>query len=264
MDLTILIPCCNEVDNVALLANELMPVVEQLRQDRTVEIIFVDDGSSDGTGDALAERFGSDPLVRIVRHKRNRGLGAALRTGFRYARGAVIVTTDSDATYPFPLITDLLDRLEPGIDIVTASCYHPCGGIENVPSYRVFLSKGASLLYRALVDRRVHTYTCLFRAYRRTVITATPFAADGFLAVTEILVRAMWNGYRTAELPCILRSRRHGQSKAKIVRTILAHLRFQSVLLRSRIAGSLAPAQAAGAGDTDETAALHVIEEVHS
>jgi len=259
MDLTILIPCCNEVDNVALLVSELMPVVERLRRDRTVEVIFVDDGSSDGTGDALAERFGSDPLVRIVRHERNRGLGAALRTGFRYARGAVIVTTDSDATYPFPLIVDLLERLAPGIDIVTASCYHPSGGIENVPRSRVFLSMGASLLYRLLVDRHVHTYTCLFRAYRRTVIAATPFAADGFLAVTEILVRAMWNGYRVAELPCVLRSRRHGQSKAKIARTILAHLRFQGVLLRSRIAGGLAPARVAGDGDTDEAAAFHVI-----
>ena len=233
MDLSIVIPCFNESDNVDVLARELGPVVETLRRDRTVELIFVDDGSTDGTGDLLERQFAGDPSAKVVRHGRNRGLGAALRTGFGQANGEVVVSTDSDATYPFPLILQLLDLLEPGVDIVTASCYHPDGGIDNVPGYRVFLSKSASLMYRVILDWRIHTYTCMFRAYRRPVLDRIGFDSDGFLSVTELLAKAMADGYVVRELPCTLRARRYGASKAKIVRIIRSHLRFQWQLLRT-------------------------------
>jgi dolichol-phosphate mannosyltransferase len=234
MDLSIVIPCCNEAENVGLLERELLPVVEQLRRDCAVEIVFVDDGSSDGTGDLLERRFGGDPLVRVVRHERNRGLGAALRTGFAQARGGVVVTTDSDATYAFSLIVPLLDRLQPGVDLVTGSCYHPAGGVVNVPAYRILLSRSASLLYRLILAWRVHTYTCLFRAYRREVVETVPFQSDDFLAVTELLANAIRLGYRVDELPCTLRARRFGSSKARIARIIRSHLRFQAHLLAAR------------------------------
>lgn len=235
MSLSIVIPCYNEADNVRTLMDELLPVVERLRRDREVELVFVDDGSTDGTDDLLVEAFGGIEDVRVIRHERNRGLGAALKTGFANVRGDVVVTTDSDATYPFMLIIPLLDGLRPGVDLVTASCYHPEGGVDDVPGYRVLLSKTASLMYRALLDRDVHTYTCLFRAYRREVVDAVSFESDGFLAVTEILSDAIAKGYHVSEMPCTLRSRRHGISKARIARTVLAHLGFQSRLLLRRI-----------------------------
>jgi dolichol-phosphate mannosyltransferase len=234
-DLSIVIPCFNEADNSGLLREGLWPVVDQLRQGRTVEIVFVDDGSTDGTGDLLESAFGQDPGVRVIRHDRNRGLGAALRTAFRYATGDVIVTTDSDATYPFSLIVPLLARLGPNVDVVTSSCYHPEGGIDNVPAYRVFLSKSASLIYRVLLDRRIHTYTALFRAYRREVIQSVTFTSDDFLSVTELLANALIAGYTVAELPCTLRVRRYGASKARIARIIRSHLAFQVEVLRKRI-----------------------------
>ena len=234
MDLTIVIPCYDEVENVELLASELTPVVESLRRGRSVEIVLVDDGSTDGTGDLLMTRFAAVPDAQVVRHPRNLGLGAALRTGFRHARGEVVVTTDSDASYPFLLILPLLDHLRPGVDVVTASCYHPDGGVENVPRHRVILSKMASLMYRVLVDRRIYTYTCMFRAYRREVLESVAFRSDGFLSVTELLANALLAGYVVREMPCRLRARRHGVSKAKIARTIAAHLRFQWQLLSAR------------------------------
>src|SRR5579863_8737518 len=194
VDLSIVIPCYNETDNVETLKRELGPVVAGLRRDRSVELVFVDDGSADGTSDRLQEQFGADPAVRIIRHDRNRGLGAAVRTGFAHATGAVVVTTDSDGTYRFSTIPDLLEVLESGADVVTASCYHPRGGVENVPGFRIFLSQGASLMYRVLLDWRIHTYTCLFRAYRRPVVEAARFESDGFLSQAEILAQAIWDG----------------------------------------------------------------------
>jgi dolichol-phosphate mannosyltransferase len=233
MDLTIVIPCFDESDNIQILADELFPVVGELRRDRSVEVLFVEDGSTDGTGELLRDRFGGDPDVRVARHDRNRGLGAALRTGFKHASGEVVVTTDSDASYPFSLIVPLLDRLQPGVDLVTASCYHRDGGVDNVPGYRIFLSKSASLMYRILVDWNIHTYTCMFRAYRRNILDTLTFESRGFLAVTELLVSARLQGYTVSELPCTLRVRRYGASKAKLSWIILSHLRFQVRMLLS-------------------------------
>lgn len=197
----------------------------------SIEIIFVDDGSKDNTMSALHQAFSANshfPFeVQFARHDKNRGLGAALRTGFSLARGSIIVTTDSDGTYRFSSIKALLSHLVPGIDIVTASPYHPKGGVAGVPGYRLILSRGSSLIYRILLCRSIYTYTSLFRAYRRNVIDHVPFTSDGFLAGTEILVNSLLMGHHAAEYPAILYARVAGVSKAKLMRTVLAHLRFQ-------------------------------------
>ena len=233
MDISIVIPCCNEEDSVPQLATKLFPVLEQLRRDRSVEVVFVDDGSTDGTYQALQAISEAQHEVRIVQHAVNKGLGAALHTGFANAAGEVIVTSDSDGTYGFDEIPALVSYLRPGIDIVTASPYHRQGGIENVPAYRIILSRGSSLIYQIIVDRRIATYTALFRAYRCEVVRRVPFHSTGFLAGTELMVNAMLMGYRVAEYPTVLHARQAGASKARILRIIRAHLRFQwSVLLR--------------------------------
>ena len=243
MDLSIVVPCCNEEDSIPQLVTRLFPVVEQLRRDRSVELVFVDDGSADGTYQKLVEISADQAGVKIVQHPVNRGLGAALRTGFANAAGEVIVTTDSDGTYGFDEIPALLSYLKPDIDIVTASPYHRQGGVENVPGYRIFLSRGSSLIYQIIVDRHIATYTALFRAYKREVTRRVPFYSPGFLAGTELMVNAMLMGYRVAEYPTVLHSRAAGASKAKILRTIRAHLRFQwgALLRRLRLAAPPQP-----------------------
>lgn len=242
MDISIVIPGYNEADNVGKLREELFPVVRQLATQRAVEVVFVDDGSKDGTGDALEAAFGSAAFgrelgaqVRIVRHVRNRGLGAALRTGFAASTGDLVLTTDMDGTYKFDTIPALLNRLTSGVDIVTGSPYHPQGQVVGVPEYRLFFSKGSSMLYRLLVSRDLHCYTALFRVYRRAVVKNVGFDSPGFLAGTELLVKAMLSGYRAAELPATLYSRVHGVSKAKIARTVRAHLAFLWRVLLHRL-----------------------------
>lgn len=240
MDLSIVVPCFNEADNVPKIRQEFFPVIAELAKTRSVEVIFVDDGSSDGTWQALVDAFGQPDylpgvLIRFERHQVNRGLGAAIRTGFAASRGEIVVTTDSDGTYKFTEIPALLACLTPDVDMVTASPYHPQGGIVGVPAYRLVLSQGSSILYRFLVNWRIHTYTALFRAYRRQVVERVPFEADGFLAGTEILVNGMLMGYRAAEYPAVLHSRVFGTSKAKLIRTIKAHLKYQGQVLLHRL-----------------------------
>jgi len=236
VDLSIVIPCYNEVENVAKIKNELLPIVTEMARTQSLELIFVDDGSSDGTLEALKTTF--EPLdgisLKFERHMTNRGLGAALRTGFAACAGLEVVTTDSDGTYQFSCIPELLSRLKEGADIVTASPYHPDGNVVGVPGYRLVLSRGSSLIYRILVDWRIHTYTCLFRAYRHEVIEEFNFQSDGFLGGTELLVKAMLHGRRVIEYPAVLYRRVYGSSKARILRTILAHLQFQGRVLLHR------------------------------
>ena len=239
MELSIIIPCYNETENVPKIQNELLPVLKNLIETTSIELIFVDDGCTDGTLDALKSVFTNAPIpevkVRYEQHPRNLGLGAAIRTGFSVASGEVIVTTDSDGTYKFASIPSLLEKLQNGVDIVTASPYHPAGGVVGVPGNRLIFSQGASLLYRILVDWQVHTYTCLFRAYRREVIDNISFESNNFLAGTELMVKAMLAGYHVAEFPAILYSRAYGVSKAKIKQTIVEHLDFQAKILGHRL-----------------------------
>lgn len=240
MDLSIVVPCCNEVDNVPKLAAELMPVAAELARTQSVEVVFVDDGSTDGTWLALHSAFGegrapAGVAVCFERHPVNRGLGAAMRTGFQASSGALVVSTDADGTYKFDTIPGLLACFQPDVDIVTASPYHPGGGIQDVPAYRIVLSQGASALYRVLVDWRVHTWTCLYRGYRREVLDRITFESDGYLAGTELMVKAMLAGFRVAEFPAVLFSRVAGASKAKLIRTIRAHLEFQGKVLWHRL-----------------------------
>lgn len=237
MKFSIIIPCYNESENVLLMAEQLLLVIAELERRGPTELILVDDGSTDDTLVQLNALAARQPGIRVFNHQQNRGLGAALRTGFAQAQGEIIVTTDSDGTYPFTEIIPLLERLTPEVDIVTASPYHPQGGVAGVPRYRLILSQGASLLYRLLLDWRLHTYTAMFRAYRREAVQRVPSTANGFLMPAEWLSHAILLGYRVAEFPTVLHVRQYGQSKAKVLRIILAHLRFQARLIGLRLSG---------------------------
>jgi dolichol-phosphate mannosyltransferase len=238
MDLSVVVPCYNEEHNVPSMRLELLAVLGEVAQTCTVELILVDDGSVDGTWDALQAAFDGyqgQLTVKLERHVGNWGLGAALRTGMEASGGEVVVTTDSDGTYRFAEIPALLEKMTPDVDIVTASPYHPRGGVSGVPQWRLLFSRGSALIYRVLVNWHVHTYTALFRAYRRRVIRQVSFRSNGFLGGTELLVRAILMGYPVAEYPTVLHARIVGVSKAKLLRTIRAHLRFQTRVLLHRM-----------------------------
>lgn len=248
MKLSIVIPCFNEVDNIHKLEMELIPILDGLAGFRLpdgtvitdIETVFVDDGSKDDTLPGLESAFGKlarrNITFQFKRHEFNRGLGAALRTAFDAVTGEIILTTDSDGTYRYATIPEMLRYLESDISIVTASPYHPDGEVVGVPAYRIFLSRGSSLLYRLLLNWKIHTYTALFRVYRREVIDRIGFVADDYLGATELMVKAMLSGFKVAEYPAALHRRVFGVSKAKLIRTIISHLRFQFALLLHRLA----------------------------
>lgn len=225
MSVTIIVPCFNEAENVPRIARDLGAVAAQMATEESVELLFVDDGSRDETASLLEAAKWPVPM-RVLRHPTNRGLGAAVRTGVVHGSTDALIVTDADGTYDFATIPRLRALLSGRIGIVTASPYHPDGAVEGVPGYRLALSRGASTVYRLLVDRSVHTYTAMYRAYRSDVIRSTPFDSDGFLAMTEIMVNALRAGHRVAEFPATLRQRAFGQSKARVLQITRSHVRF--------------------------------------
>lgn len=246
MKLSLVIPAYNEAEGVHQTANSMRDLLSHLGKSYEVEVVFVNDGSKDDTAALLHDEFKDDARVRVVSHETNKGLGAAIRTGLQQAKGDVIVTTDFDGTYPLDTIPQILARMAADdCDICTASPYHPNGHVEGVPGYRLIFSFGASLLYRVLVSWRIHTWTALYRAYRRRVVETITFESNDFLAGTELLVKAIQAGFRVTEFPTTLHVRTFGQSSIKIARVTRSHLKFQWRLLQQTLFGKPAFPQAA-------------------
>ncbi|MCZ6786992.1 MAG: glycosyltransferase [Planctomycetota bacterium] len=186
-----------------------------------VTFLAVDDGSGDGTAKGLA----AIPALAVATHETNRGVGAAMTTGLERADGDAAVVYDPDAAYAPESLTPLVDALTDA-DVATLSPYHPDGGVEGVGALRLFLSRCASTLYRHRLKSSLHTFTCAVRAYRLPAARKLLPAPDDFTAGAYLLARALKEGLRVAEVPAVLRVRRAGKSKMKVVSTIRAHLRL--------------------------------------
>ncbi|MEO1286930.1 MAG: glycosyltransferase family 2 protein [Chloroflexota bacterium] len=232
MNISIVIPAYNEQQGVTITLDKLRAVMSKLEEEHTVQVVFVDDGSHDDTLKLLNSACADDKRFIIVPQLINQGPGAAIRTGFAYAKGDIIVTTDFDGTYDFNNIPLIVEKMiNSKVDVITASPYHTDGGVEGVPAYRLLFSYVAALLYRLLVDMKIATWTAFFRAYRRDVADKVRFESNDFLGNTELLVRAIQKGYKVDQFPTVLRTRQFGQSSIRIARVTRSHLLFQSRLI---------------------------------
>jgi polysaccharide deacetylase family protein (PEP-CTERM system associated) len=250
LPVSVVVPCHNEADSLGYLANTLRSVEEALGQRYAFQFLFVDDGSTDGTWDALERLFGGRTNCRLLRHDANRGVAAAILTGLRAAPSEVVCSIDCDCTYDPHQLAQLIPLLAPGVDLVTASPYHPRGVVRNVPRWRLALSRGASFLYRRVLGDGLATHTSCFRVYRRDALASLELEEGGFLGVAEMLGRLELRGARVVEHPATLEVRVLGRSKMKVLAAILGHLRLLARLARLRLSGrraARAAAQPAGA-----------------
>ena len=224
--ISVVVPVFNEEQGIAQLYSRLMGL-RTLWQDVDLEFVLVDDGSSDQSAAVLREKFGADRLSQIIVHPRNRGVGAAFRTGFTHCNGSIVCTIDADCSYGPENLERLVEALvEQSADVAVASPYHPRGSVQGVPAWRVVLSKACSVVYWLIAPVRLYTYTSIFRAYSKTVTDSLVFEEDGFVFSAETLIRAAEQGYRIVEVPLTLHARQIGQTKMKILRTIRGHLRL--------------------------------------
>jgi polysaccharide deacetylase family protein (PEP-CTERM system associated) len=232
---TIVVPCFNEEPSLPYLANTLASVTEHLSQSYDVNFVFVDDGSRDGTWQVLQRLFGSRPDCKLIKQERNVGVAAAILSGICHARTEIVCSMDCDCTYDPHQLATLIPMLTDGVDLVTASPYHPRGRVLNVPAWRLSLSKAASWLYRRVLHHKLATYTSCFRVYRRSAVLELNLREKGFLGVAEMIGALDLRGSRIVECPTVLEVRMLGQSKMKTLRTIFGHFRILSRLLVSRV-----------------------------
>ncbi len=235
--ISIVIPCYNEEPALPYLANTLRGLELELKENYEPEFIFVDDCSTDRTFNKLNELFASRDNVRIVRHEANQGVAAGIMTGIESARTEIVCSMDCDCTYDPHELAKMLPLLGENVDLVTASPYHEKGGVRNVPEWRLFLSKGASFLYRRVLRSKLDTYTSCFRVYRRSSVVDLPIEEKGFLGVAEMLGRLDLNGGKIVEYPAVLEVRLFGFSKMKTARMIFGHLKLLSQLAKIRVFG---------------------------
>ena len=224
--ISIVIPCYNEARGLAYLANTLEHVEQQLAPEFVPTWIFVDDGSSDETWDVLQRIFGDWKNCTLLQHGTNQGVAAAIHTGIRAAKTEVVCSADCDCTYDPLVLKEMIPQLVEGVDLVTASPYHPEGEVKNVPGWRLVLSRGASFLYRKIVGGGLHTYTSCCRVYRRSAVEAIRLERSNFLGIAELLGKLVLGGSKVVEVPATLSVRIFGQSKMKTLKTIGGHLRL--------------------------------------
>jgi glycosyltransferase involved in cell wall biosynthesis len=228
--LSLVVPCFREEHALAAIADE----IGRWPGD---EILFVDDGSDDGTGEALARIATAHPRARVLRHAQNRGVGAAMRTGIAASRGAVVVVYDADRTYPLADVERLAAEVERGADLATATPFGPRGAVAGVSAPRRLLTRLARLAWRLAVGRsarRVGVFTCAFRAYAGDEVRGLAWKSDGFAAAAEMLGLALLAGWRVVEVPSALSARREGRSKMRVGRAVLGHLAALGRVLGAR------------------------------
>lgn len=233
MIVSFVVPCFQEESALAAFG----PLLPEIEAD---QIVFVDDGSTDGTASALAALAAAHPRVEVVTHARNRGVGAAMRTGAAATRGDVVVFYDVDATYPLADAARMVTDLGGDLDVVTANPFGPDGKLDDVPFFRRLLSRGAALSYRVVLGGRARgldVFTCAFRAWRGPLLRELIWTSDGFPAAAEMFGRALLGGARAAQRPSTLRARTAGVSKMRVVPAALGHLGVLSRLLWARLTG---------------------------
>jgi dolichol-phosphate mannosyltransferase len=238
------IPAYNERENIPRLMEDLVPRARELG----ARVIFVDDGSSDGTYEAIQEHA-QDLHLAIVRHEVNRGLGTAINSGLRAALGEAedddaIITLESDNTSDLDDLMPMLTRFEEGYDIVLASVYAPGGRIVGVAPWRLLASRAVSGSFRRAGGLKdIHTLSSLYRVYRAGTLRKAAetygyllVREPGFAANVELLLKLYNAGATVTEVPTVNDwSRRAGVSKMNLKPTIIAYGRLMAAHLVGRI-----------------------------
>jgi dolichol-phosphate mannosyltransferase len=219
--LSLVIPAWNEQETIRQAVREADAALSALAADH--EIIVVDDGSTDHTGEIVRGLAVTNPRVRLVRHPRNLGYGAALRTGFRAAAFELVAFTDADCQFDLTELAYLLP-LTRRYDVT-------CGyRIDRQdPARRRFLSGGYNGLVRLLLGSPVHDIDCALKVFRRGPLQAILPGCDNFFVNTEMLTQARLRGLSVVEVGVHHRRRAAGRSKVSwraVPQTLAALLPF--------------------------------------
>ena len=233
MNVAVVLPAYNEENNLTPLITELFDVAQ--RDALALQVIVVDDGSTDGTAAELAELQRRVPCLRVVTHRPNRGLAQALKSGIAAARESgcqAAVFMDSDLSHRPEDLRKLVAALANGADVALGSRFIPGGGMEGVPLWRSLISRAGNQFGRRVLGLRLTDLTTGYRAMRLRVLDALALGEDGFTIQLESVVKAHAAGFTIVEVPIVLGTRKHGTSHMNYTARLFAD--YWRLLMSSR------------------------------
>jgi glycosyltransferase involved in cell wall biosynthesis len=201
--ISVVVPLLNEEQTLEELYSEIVAALEPL--DEPCEVVFVDDGSSDGSPEVLTRLSAETTNVVVVHLRRNFGKAAALQAGFLEARGDVLVTIDADLQDDPAEIPRLLAKLDEGFDLVSGWKTR-----RNDPFARRLFSRVFNWATAVVSGVRLHDVNCGLKAYRAEVLRGMRIYGE---LHRFIPILASYRGFRVAEIPVNHRPRQHGQSR---------------------------------------------------
>jgi glycosyltransferase involved in cell wall biosynthesis len=202
--LSVVVPILNEQDTLGELVRQVM-VGAGKTAERDLEILFVDDGSSDGTWPVVESLVAAYPQVRGIRFRRNFGKAAALSAGFAECRGDVVITMDGDLQDDPKEIPRLIAKLEEGFDVVSG-----WKQTRHDPWHKRWPSRGFNAILRYFSRLDLHDFNCGFKAYRREVLGEIDLFGEMHRFIP---VLAAARGFRVTEIAVEHHPRRFGVSK---------------------------------------------------
>ncbi len=229
--LSIVLPAYNEEANVEDAVERVSAVARQLGMD--YEIILVNDGSADRTGEIGRELRQRIPNFRLVEHYPNRGYGGALKAGFEAATKELIAFVPADNQFDFSEVGRLLERLEEGADVVSG--YRAQRQDHLVRKLNAW---GWNTLVRLLFGYLCRDIDCGFKLFRREILDHVNVVSDGAMIDTEFLAGAKARGFRIAEVPVTHLPRTAGEATGANLKVILKAFR-DLVRFRRRLSREL-------------------------
>ena len=201
---SLVIPAFDEEESIVRAVHEALVALSHLVDQ--FEVLVVDDGSRDATASRVTEEFGGLASVRLLRHRRNRGYGAALRTGFSAARFALVAFTDADRQFHMDDLGLLLGALG-GHDVA-------CGYRLNRKDHwlRLLYSKTYNRVVRGLLGLAVRDCDCALKVFRRKALDGITIRTNGFVVNAELLARLSSRGASIVEVGVRHRPRLNGLS----------------------------------------------------
>jgi len=230
-EITIATPFYNEQEGLNNFFSKLLLINVLLNKlNIKSRYLFINDGSSDNTRQILKKfKLNNKFLdIEIINHKENFGYGRTLKTSFLKSKTEYLITYDSDCTYDYKIIKNLIKLVDKEVDIINVS-YKLSKKKYNISFFRKVLSWGASNIYKfffkEVKNYKISVYTCSFRIYRLIKIKNMKIYSDDFNACAEIILKSMLKKLIIREIPGVNLGRKYGYSKMKFLRNIFNTLK---------------------------------------
>jgi glycosyltransferase involved in cell wall biosynthesis len=217
-ELSVFFPAYNEEANIKETVTEAVAVLEKIAQ--KWEVIVINDGSTDSTGEIVEKLITQEKRIRMITHTPNRGYGAAIKSGLDHSRYNLIAFTDADGQFDFAEITKFLEAIKEA-DLVAG--YRP---VREDSKLRILNAKLWEFLLKAMFGLKVKDPDCGFKLMKKTVVEKIgPLSTESAVTEPELLVRAQRAGFKIRQIEVSHYPRRQGKQTGANLKVITKALK---------------------------------------